>query len=136
MNDPVRGRDRWEESAEKLTESYADSGNRAGLVHEKKRPTVEKSPKRPERFPQVDILTAGARHHGSQFAVTQGRDDSQEAGHKVGTDQQSGRVDLAGDFRGNDEDGGADHGTHDQHTGAGQSQALYQFFFLMPFHLQ
>src|ERR1700730_8757944 len=130
VNDPVRGRDRWEESAEKLTEGYADGGNSAGLNHQKKRPAVKKSPKRPERFSEVNILTAGARHHSSQFAVTQGRDDGEEAGHQVGTDQQSGRVDLSGDFRGNDENGGADHGAHDQHTGAGQSQTLYQFCIL------
>ena len=124
------GRNRGKEDAEKLAESHTDGGNGSGLDHQEKRPAVKKSPQRPQRFPQVNVLTAGARHHGRQLAVAQGPDDGQEAGHQPGPDQQRGRIDFAAYFRRNNKDAGADHRTHDQHGGAGQSQALYQFFIL------
>ena len=98
VHDPVRGRNRRKEDAEKLAEGHADGGDGAGLNHQKKRPAVKKSPKRPQRFAQVNVLTARARHHGSQFAVAQGPDDGQEAGHQPGPDQQRGRVDFAAIF--------------------------------------
>ena len=118
------------ENAEKLAEGHADGGDGSGLDHQKKRPAVEKSPERPQRFAQVNVLAAGAGHHGGQFAVAEGADDGQKSGHQPGPDQQRGRINLAGYFRRDNKDAGADHGTHDQHGGAGQSQTLYQFLIL------
>ena len=95
VHDPVRGRNRRKEDAEKLAESHADRSNGSGLNHQKERPAVKKSPQRPQGFAQIDILAAGARHHGRQFAVTQRADDGQKAGDQPGPDQQRRRIDLA-----------------------------------------
>ena len=130
VHDPVRRRNRRKEDSEKLAKGHTDGGDGSGLDYQKERPAVKKSPERPERFAQINILPARARHHGGQFAVAEGADDGQEAGHQPGPDQQCGRIDFARDFGGNNKDAGADHRTHDQHGGAGQAQALDQFFIL------
>ena len=85
--------------AEKLSESDADGGDSAGLDHQEKRPAVEESPQRSQRFAQVNVLAAGPRHHGREFAVGEGADDGQEPRDQPCTDQQGGRIHFAGRFR-------------------------------------
>ena len=126
MQYPVRRGDRRKEDAEKLAECHADGGDGSGLDDQEERPAVEKSPERAQRFAQINVLAAGTRHHGGQFAVGQRAGDGQETGHQPGADQQRGRVGKARDVGGDDEDAGADHGAHDQRGRAGKPQAFYE----------
>ncbi len=80
MDDPMAGGNGRPEDAEKFAESHAHGGNRARLDDEEQSPAVEKSPERAERFAQVDVLPAGARHHGGEFAVGERADDGEESG--------------------------------------------------------
>ncbi len=126
---PVRRRDGREEHAQELAEGHADRGNGPGLDDEEQGPAVEKSPQRAQRFAEVHVLSAGARHHGSQLSVGQRAGDGHEPGDDPGGDQQRGRIDQPRDLRRDDEDAGADHGAHDQRGGAGQAEALDPFAF-------
>ena len=78
--EPVRGRDGWEKDAEKFAESDADGGDGAGLDDEEERPAVKKSPERPERLAQINVLAAGLGHHGGQFAVAECADEGHDGG--------------------------------------------------------
>ena len=95
VHDPVRRRNRRKENAEKLAEGHADRGDGSGLNHQKESPAVEKSPERAQRLAQVNVLPAGARHHGGQLAIGKSADDGEKAGHQPGPDQQCRRIDFA-----------------------------------------
>ncbi len=97
--DPVGGRDGREEDAEELAEGHADGGDGAGLDDQEERPAVEESPERAEGFAQVDVLAAGVRHHGGEFAVGERAGDGHESGDQPGGDQQRGRVGQRARFR-------------------------------------
>src|SRR5713226_525609 len=94
---------------EKLCEADRDSRNGAGLNNEEKCPAVEKTPKRRERFAQINILPAGLRHHRGQLAVRERRRQSQQASDDPDNQQPSGRAYLPRNVRGDDENAGADH---------------------------
>ena len=126
---PVGRRYGREEHAQELAEGHPNRGNGSGLNDEVQRPAVEKSPKRAQRFAEVHVLSAGARHHGSQLSVGQRAGDGHESGDHPGGDEQHWRIDQPRDLRGHDEDAGADHGTHDQRGGAGQAETLDPFIF-------
>src|SRR5712692_4368356 len=127
----MRGRNRRKEDPEELSEGYTDRGNRPRLNHQEQRPAVKESPQRPQRFTQINILTAGAWHHGRQFAVAKRCNDGHEPRYRPRADQQRRRVDLARNLRRNNKDTRADHRPHDQHGGAGQSKLFDQFLILM-----
>ena len=131
MQNPMGRRNRGKEDAQKLAESHAHSGDRPGLNHQKQSPAVEKSPQRPQRLAQINILPAGARHHRGQFAIAERADDGHESGDKPGPDQQGRRIHLARNLGRHNKDAGADHRAHDQHGGAGQAQTFDQFLILM-----
>ena len=133
MQQPARRRNCRKENSKEFAESHAHRGNRAGLDHQKKSPAVEKAPQGPERFAEINVLAAGMRHHRGQFAIAERGDNGHEAGDKPGPDQESGRIDFAGNLRRNNKDAGADHRAHDQHRGTGQAQAFDQFLILMTF---
>src|SRR5215467_9966487 len=80
MQNPVARRYCRPEYAKKRAEGDADSSNRAGLDDEEQRPAVKKSPERPQRFAQVDVLAACAGHHGGEFAIAERSDDGQKSG--------------------------------------------------------
>ncbi len=121
MQQPVRRRNRRNEDAEELAEGHAHGGDGAGLNHQEQRPAVEKSPERPQGFAQVNVLPAGAGHHGGQFAVAERGHDGHESGNGPGSNQQRRRTDFAADLGRHNEDAGADHRAHDQHGRAGQA---------------
>jgi len=131
MQNPSGGRNRRKENSEELAERHAYGRNRPGLNHQKQRPAVEKTPQRPERFAQINILPPGPRHHRRQLAIAQRGDDRHEPRHCPRANQQCRRIHLAGNLRRNNKDARADHRPHDQHRGAGQAQALDQFTVLM-----
>ncbi len=79
MQNPMGGRNRGKENAEELAEGHADGGDGSGLNDQKQSPAVEKSPERSERFAQINVLAAGARHHGGEFAIAERGDDGHEA---------------------------------------------------------
>ncbi len=128
-DEPVVDETEWKEDAEKLAEGDADRRDGSRLHHQKQRPAVEEAPHRPERLAQINILAAGVRHHGRQFAVGERARDGQESGHQPCAHQQRGRIDLAGDIGRDNEDAGADHRTHHQHGGAGQPEPFYELAF-------
>ena len=86
------------ENSEKFSECDADSGNGARLNDQKERPAVKKSPERPQRFSKIDVLPAGPRHHGCQFAIAESADNGQKSGYQPGADQQRRRIDFAAKF--------------------------------------
>ena len=124
VDNPMTRRDCRPENSEKLAESNANSGNRARLNHEKQSPAVEKTPERPERLAQIDVLSAGSRHHRSQFAVGERRGNGEKTGNEPGANEQRRRGDLARDLGGHNEDARADHGAHHQHGRAGQAKTF------------
>ena len=63
------GRDGRKENAQKFAEGDADGGDGSRLDDEIQRPAVEKSPERPERLAQINVLAAGVRHHCGQLTV-------------------------------------------------------------------
>ena len=130
MKNPVGRRNRGKENSQELAKSHAHSRNRSGLNHQKQSPAVEKSPQRPQRFAQINILPAGPRHHGGQFAIAERGHDGHKSRHRPRANQQRGRIHFAGNLRGNNKDAGADHRPDDQHGGAGQAQAFDQFLIL------
>ena len=65
----------------------------------------------------------------AQLTIGQCPGNSHEAGDQPGGDQQGGRVDLARNLGGDDEDARANHGTYDQGGGAGQAQSFDQLLF-------
>ena len=99
------------------------------------RPAVEESAQRAEGFAQVDVLPAGVRHGGGQFAVAQRGDQGERRGDHPGHDQQARRLHLARDIGGHDEDARADHRAHHQRGGVDQAEAFDQAVFheLLPF---
>ena len=127
----MRRRNCRKENSEELAESHAHRGNRAGLDDQKQRPAVKKSPQRPQRLAQVNVLPASARHHGGEFAIAERGHDGHEPGHGPRANQQRRRIDFARNFRRHNKDAGADHRPHHQHGGAGQAEAFDQFVILM-----
>ena len=88
--EPVVGADGGKEDAKELSEGDADRGDGPGLYDEEERPSVEKSAERAERFAEIDVLAAGLRHHGGEFAVTERSDEGHEGCHHPGRDEQRG----------------------------------------------
>ena len=88
----VLRRDPREEDAGVLGESHRHGGDGAGLNHQEQRPAVEEAPERAEGFAQVDVLPAGVRHGGRQFAVAQRGDQRERRGDQPGDHQQAGRI--------------------------------------------
>ena len=131
VDDPMTGGDCRPEDAEEFAESDAHGGDRARLNHEKQSPTVEKAPERAERLAQINVLPAGARHHGGQFAIGERGDNGEKAGDDPGANEQRGRGDLARNFGGDNEDARADHGAHHQHGRAGQAETFDEVLILM-----
>ena len=123
----LRRRDGRKEDAQELAEGHAYRGDGSGLDDQEQRPAVEKSPQRAQRFAQVNVLAAGARHHGRQLPVGERAGDGQEPGHQPGGDEQRGRIDQPRDLRRDDEDARADHRAHDQGGGAGQAKTFDPF---------
>src|SRR5206468_8931589 len=70
-DNPARRRDGIGEHSEKPSKRDRDRGNCSGLDHEEQRPAIKKSPERTIGFAQIYVLTAGARHHRSELAVTE-----------------------------------------------------------------
>jgi hypothetical protein len=68
---PVGRRDGGEKHPQKLAEGHAHRGDGPGLDHQEQRPPEQKSPQRPQRLAQVDILSAGLGHHRRQLTVTE-----------------------------------------------------------------
>jgi len=87
MQNPVRRRNGGDENPQKLAESHAHSGDRAGLNHQEQRPPIKESPQRAERLAQVNVLSSGTRHHCGQFAVAQRPDDSHKASYQPGRNE-------------------------------------------------
>jgi hypothetical protein len=56
MPEPVRGGNGRKEHAQKFTERYANRRNGSSLDDEKQCPAEQKSPERPERLAQVNVL--------------------------------------------------------------------------------
>src|SRR5262249_48632607 len=100
-------------------EGHAHRGNGPGLNDEKQSPAVEKPPQRSQRFAQVNVLATGPRHHRGKLSITEGANDGQETGYQPGSNKKRRGTYLSGNFRGNDENTRANHGTHYQHGGAG-----------------
>ncbi len=114
------------EHAEKLAESYADCGDGARLDHEKERPAIEKTPERPKRLAQVNILAAGFGHHGGEFAIAQRADDRHEGGDHPCSHKERRRVGAARDISVDKENAGTNHGSRDDRRRAEQTKALDQ----------
>ncbi len=114
------------EDAQKFAEGDADGGDGSGLYHEKQRPAVEKSPERPERLTQVNVLAAGVRHHGSELAIGQRTGDGQKSGEQPGADEQRRRIDQAGNVGRDDKNARADHRAHDDRRRADRAEAFYE----------
>ena len=114
MPQPVRRRDRRKEHAKKFAERHAHRRDGSGLDHEKQRPAIKKSPQRPQRLAQIDILAARLGHHRRQFAVAQRANDRQDGRDHPGAQEQRRRVGAPRDVGIHNENAGADHGTdHD-----------------------
>ena len=68
--------------AEKPGEGDRDRRDRSGLDHQEQRPAVEKTPERAVGFAQINVLSAGARHHGGELAVAQSTNERERAGEE------------------------------------------------------
>ena len=111
-----------QEDAGVFGEGDGDGGDGAGLDDDEEGPAVEESPEASEGFAQVDVLAAGVRHGGGEFAVAEGGDDGEGGADEPAEDEQAGRLHLARDIGADDEDAGADHGAHDERGGVGQAE--------------
>ena len=118
--------------AEVTREADRHGRDRAGLDDQEQRPAVEEPPQRRERFAQVDVLAAGARHHRRQFAVGQRADDRQHAGHDPRGQQPSGAPTLPRHVGRHDEDAGPDHRADDDHRGVEEAEASCEFVSRLP----
>jgi hypothetical protein len=107
-------------------EADGDCRDRAGLDHHEERPAVEESPERRERFAQIDVLAAGARHHRGELSVRERRGERQHAGEDPGREQETGTSGLPSHFGGDEEDARPDHRAHDNHRGRVQSEAALE----------
>ncbi len=67
-----------------LPKATHDSGDGSGLDDEEKRPAVEKSPERPKRLAQINVLAAGLGHHRGQLAIAECADESKDRGDDPG----------------------------------------------------
>jgi hypothetical protein len=94
---------------QKLAEGHRDSCDGPGLDDEEERPAVEKSPQRPQRFAQVNILAAGLGHHGRQLAVAERGGEGQDGRHHPCAQKQRRGLGSASDVRAYDVDAGTDH---------------------------
>ena len=124
--EPMGRRDGREKDAEKLAEGHRDGGDGSRLNDQKERPAVEKSPQRPQRLAQVDVLAAGLGHHGRQLAVAERGDHGQDGRHHPRAQKQRRGVGAAGNVRVDDEDAGADHRSDHQRGRAEKAKALHQ----------
>ena len=121
--------DPGKEDAGVLGEGHRHRRDGAGLDHHEERPAVEEAVERAEGFAQVDVLAAGVRHGRGQFAVAERRDQGEDRGDEPGHHHQAGRLHLARDIGGDDEDAGADHRAHHQGGGIDQAEAFDQTAF-------
>ena len=77
-------RDPREEDAGVFGERHRDGRDGAGLDHHEQRPAEEEAEQRAEGFAQVDVLAAGVRHGGGEFAVAERGDQGEERGDHPG----------------------------------------------------
>ncbi len=96
-----------------------------GLDDQEQRPAVEKSPQRPQRLAQVDVLAAGLRHHGGQFAVAERADHGQNAGDDPRAKNQRRRVGSPRDVGIHKKNAGPDHGPGNERGGTEQPKRLH-----------
>jgi hypothetical protein len=89
--------------------------DRAGLDDQKERPAVEKAPDRRERFAEIDVLAAGARHHRRELAVRQRPDDRQQPCDHPPDQQPPRTADRPRHVGGHDEDSRPDHRADHHH---------------------
>src|ERR1035441_3792591 len=85
-----------EEDAEKLSEGYANGGDGPRLDDQEERPPEEKTPERPQRLAQIDILAAGLGHHRRQFAVAKRSNQGENGGHYPGAQEEGRRAGSPG----------------------------------------
>ncbi len=95
--------------SQKFAERHAHGGNRPGLDDQEQSPSIEKAPERAQRFTQVNVLSAGAGHHGGKLAVRERANNRHKASDQPRANQQRGRVDLAANLRRHNKDAGANH---------------------------
>src|SRR5579859_2648684 len=107
---PVASRDRGKEMSQELSERHTHGRYGSGLDDQKKGPSVKEAPQRPKGFAQINVLTAGPGHHGSQFAIAESAHNSHESGNQPGAYQQGGRIGLPGNVRRDNKDARANHG--------------------------
>ena len=115
------------EDAKELAKRHADGGDGSGLDDEKQRPAVKKSPQRPQRLAQVNVLAAGLGHHRGQFAVAERANHGQHGRDHPRAQEERRRVGAAGDVGIDKKDAGADHGAGHEGGGAEQAEGLHQF---------
>ena len=98
-----------------------------GLNHQEQRPAVEKSPQRRERFAQINILAARARHHRRQFAIGKRARYRQKSGEQPCDQQPSRAAQVPRHFRADDKDSRADHGPDHHHSRIVEAEAARKF---------
>ena len=108
------GRDAGHQNAQIASEPDRHRGDGPGLDHQELRPAEQEADQRRVRLAQVDVLAAGARHHGRELAVGKRRDHGERRRDEPHREQPSCRAHLAGDLGRDQEDPGSDHRPGDQ----------------------
>ncbi len=85
----IARRDPRHEHSCELGKRHRHRRDGSGLNHQEQRPTVEEAGERTKRFPQIDVLSAGVRHSGREFAVAQRRRNRQRCADQPDHDQQA-----------------------------------------------
>ena len=126
MPQPVRRRHRRKKHAQKLAERNAHRRNRPRLDHQKQRPPKQKTPQRPQRFSQIDILSAGLRHHRRQLAITERPNQRQHSRHNPRTQKQRRRSHAPRNVSIHNVDARPNHRSDDDRGSTEQPKALLQ----------
>ena len=124
--EPIVTGDGGKKHAEKLAEGHGDSGDCSRLNDQEKRPAVKKSPQRPQRFAQINVLAPGFGHHRRQLAVAERGGHGQNRRHHPRAQKKRRRVGAACNVRANNVDAGADHRSDHQRGRREQAKALHQ----------
>jgi hypothetical protein len=80
------------EDAQELSKGHADRSDSPGLYDQKQRPAIQKSPDRPQRLAQINVLPSGFRHHRGELAVAERSDQRHRRRHQPRRDQQRRRT--------------------------------------------
>src|SRR5258707_1310037 len=120
----MRSRNRRKENPEELAERNPYSRNRAGLYDQKQSPAIKKSPHRPQRLAEINILPASPRHHGGQFTITKRSHDREKPSNQPGPNQKRRRINLPSNLRRHNKNAGPNHRPHDQRSSARQPKSL------------